>query len=187
MKKAYTLVEILVVMVIVGVLTAMGVYAYNYFKKVVEINQSINSVASSIKETKNFAKNNSITGDVPAPDLLNKKLAYKIDVVNNTLRRSFCSIPITQNWDDSNLIVSCYASYKDIDLKQKLHDNVVFTAISGQCDNIIFENLTGKIIFRSGNSALIAKSCSIKVSYLNDNILSKIIIIDGINGNIETK
>src|SRR3972149_11416470 len=76
-KTAFTLVELLVVMAIIGAMLAMGIYAMVQFRRTIQLQQATSQILGIIKETQNLAKNNTLAKDVTAdPNFNNLSFGY---------------------------------------------------------------------------------------------------------------
>ena len=148
--SAFTLVELLVVLGIVGVLFGTGLYGMSQFRSSMEADQGTNQVLSILRAEQNKAKNNVVVES----DLLSKiaitdysnyvfGIRFHFDGIGGMFK-SICWRAIGDlNWV---LNANCTASPQSVMVNGP---GVTFsTSVGGgtACEDVVFENLSEKII-----------------------------------------
>ena len=183
---AYTIVELMVVMVIIGVLMGLSIYGMLQFRRITEADQAVKDLVSVIKETKTRAKNNTIDTQNNDPKLLfTNNFGYIIRFVaaQDQVFRSICNKRASEPlW---NPLVDCpvLGFQKDV-LKQSSFTNITYNT-SGTCDAILFENLTERMFLVKSSSLVLlpTTSCEVKVVYKDTGEVFRKITFDSTTGN----
>lgn len=170
-KSGYSLLEILVVMIIIGVLLFLLVNGFIAFRKTFELQQNTSQVSAILKQTRTFSDNNilpdSIANDPVDADAL---YGYRLDFRDNTIRRSICR-RLDIGWSECIL---------EENLMSKKSGQIVFDVT--ECPMILFTNFSGDILTSSDNGVTYRDVgvCEIKVrhSQSDENDIYRIIKID---------
>ncbi len=153
-SKAFSVIEILVVLAITAVLIGLSIFGMLQFRRVVEADQAVNDLVSVIKETKTRAKNNTVDtkNGFVAADMIDHNYGYFLQFDSLQVKRYTCKKPRNQSvWVPST---DCLTSNGE-KLKKESFSNVGFDNLA-VCDGILIENLTEKVIVYIGNSPLLA-------------------------------
>ncbi len=174
MKKAFTLLEILIVMTIIGLLIAIGTGGLLVLRENTEAEQATNEVLALLKETQTKAKNNTIPfshNEDPAQFAAAKNRNYAFIITSATvdgrliLQRRICWKPITTpetSWNSIALTTTnCTTTddlipprFQNIELENA---GTYGVPVNPACpltppSAIVFENLTGKIFSKTDSS-----------------------------------
>lgn len=180
MKKAFSLLEILIVMVIIGLLIAIGAGGLIVFRENTEAEQATNEVLALLKETQTKAKNNTIPfshnqDSTQFAAAKNRNYAFIITSTSVSgrliLQRRICWKPITTpetSWNSIILDTTNCTTVEDLIPPKFLNIEVENAGTYGVPVNpicpltppsaIVFENLTGKI-FNKTDSTEAALNC----------------------------
>lgn len=161
--KAFSVLEILIVLLIIGALIGLGVYSLLQLRRVLEADQATKDFISIIKETKNLAKNNSINEDTDKARLLTHNFGYKLLFNNNTISRALCRKPFGYAWDSASVLCD-----EAINLKNSRYGNILLEPIANNCNAVIFENLTEKMFLLRDNTLILDNQCRIKIIFADD-------------------
>jgi type II secretory pathway pseudopilin PulG len=187
-KKAYTILELLIVMGIVSVTVALSIYGMLQFRRLAEADQAVTDIVSSIKETKNRAKNNTIDtkNNLDLSILVKNNFGYLLKFDTDQVTRYTCTKLRTATW---NAISTTQCITNKEELKKSSFSNIGFESATPGCDGFLLENLTEKISITNVNviNAGIT-ACTINVILKDDsNAVTKIfrrISVNTITGNI---
>lgn len=176
-KKAYTFLEILVVMAIIAILLYMLIQVIAAFRKNLELQQASDQITIGISETKNSSSNNILPDNlVPAP---NEIYGYSLEVIDDRLIRSTCVRDVSSStW-------ICGSVGPQVDLINNVLANVKLTTTG--CDNILMINLTGDI--KLGNSGIYTDTgtCEVALSHGEDSRIFRTFVFDSVKNNSEIK
>lgn len=180
MKRAFTLVEILVSMAIISALVGLGIVSLSQFRRTMEADQAGDAIMAGIKETKNLAKNNSVNGITSGSEMLNKNFAYKLTFEGNTVYRQLCSKGFTDPWGSPNCLGT------KVDLKPSSFSNVLLAPqADSPCDIVYIENLTEKMYaFKSTvPTTEVTSPCKIDLVFKDNSEKYRTLVIKPANGN----
>lgn len=143
--KAFTIIELVVVLGIIGLVGTLGIYGMVTFRRVVQTREAANELIGVAKETRNMAKNNTITKDA---DTDNYVYAWSLtfDETSNQLKRYLCRQPIGTS---TPTVWTCPATTGATvqPLKSVIFSDVNYDLTqANSCKRIIFENLTGDLL-----------------------------------------
>lgn len=176
-KKAYTFLEILVVMAIIAILLYMLIQVIAAFRKNLELQQASDQITIGISETKNLSNNNILPdGLIPAT---NEVYAYSLEVVSNRFIRSTCVRDIlSSTW-------TCGSVGPQVDLVNSKLANIKLT--SAGCDNILMINLTGDIKLGNSGVYIDTGTCEIALSHGEDSRIFRTFVFNSEENNSEIK
>lgn len=157
-KKAYTFLEILVVMGIIAVLLYMLIQVIAAFRRNLELQQASDQITIGISETKNLSNNN-ILPDSLIPSS-NEIYGYSLEVLNYRLVRTTCVRDI------SDTTWNCGSVGPQVDLVTDKLVNIKLSAAG--CDNVLMINLTGDIKLGNAGSYSDVGVCEISLSHGED-------------------
>lgn len=167
-KKAFTLLEIMVVLGVIAFLFGLGTIALIRFRNYTQLTTSYNELVSSLKSLQNKAKNSvassAISSDIPnaVPDL------YTLRVENNSYDFFDCMIL------SDRLNCSTLSQQESV-----IMPSGVQLQIEG-CIGIAFERLTGNIDLVQTNGALFTAdptgSCTIRLTQTSLGDLRSIVV-----------
>lgn len=160
-KKAFSLIEILVVLLIISGLIGIGIYSMLQLRRVLEADQATKEFITIIKETKNLAKNNSINFEADKSQLLTHNFGYKLIFKDETIYRALCKKSFDGTWNQA-------ICDTPIELKSSRYGNILLQTINNNCNEVIFENLTEKMYFITNNTLLAEDECRIKIIFADD-------------------
>ena len=85
-SKAYTLLELLVVLVIVGTLLGLGVFAISRFRQVILVSNTAKEIQLNLSQARRYAINNVLTSDGKSPE------GYYLEILNNDYSLGSCEV-----------------------------------------------------------------------------------------------
>lgn len=173
--KAFTLVELLIVMAIIGMATALGIAGMISFRRAVLLQQSSEEFLTTLKETRSFAENNVLPF---AANSSSKIYAYSIIFKggnNGKLERRLCSL------DTNTPGATWLCSPNGTNLKSDAFNDMEYVLNRPLgCEEILIENLTGDILIkRKLNQDYIDERCQIMIKHESIDKTNVIIDIDG--------
>lgn len=165
MKKGFTMLEILVVLAIVGMLFGLGTAGLLRLKDTMNAEQGLNDITSFLKSEKNKANINVISESLKANAIYSNlrnyifgtKLTFILDNSSLVMYKTTCWRSPTASWDFSNNI-QCINPSGSIKSIGGIMFNTTGIDPTLTCSEVIFENLTEKIILKGGKS-----KCSINI------------------------
>ena len=174
-KKAFTLVELLVVMAIIGAMLAMGIYAMVQFRRTIQLQQATSQILGIIKETQNLAKNNTLAKDVTAdPNFNNLSFGYFLVFKDFNIYRTLGKRVQGpgQNWTIRDPLTTN-------GLKSDIFGDVQI--IPDNCYAVVFINLTGDIIIQQTQASIpqdLNTSCRLQIKHTQEAAFYKVISIN---------
>jgi prepilin-type N-terminal cleavage/methylation domain-containing protein len=193
-KKAFTLMEIIVVLAIMAVILGLGINMFISMSKSTTMTEATGDVISILKETQNMAKNNNLpkteTAMLKAQSVYYYVVEFKSSAtspygnINRYLFRKKSGV-----WDTSptNPIQT------ESGIKSKALSNIVnYQKDTSECSYVMFENLTGRIFVSKGNTQATLNAentynepttdCKLTVNLATDSNFKKQIYINAANG-----
>lgn len=174
-QKAFTLIEILMVMGVIALIGAIGVYGLTRFRANIEVQTAFNDIFSLLKTLQNNARNSvsvNIGGNQFTPDY------YSVKFENNNYTVYAC------NKSGPNIICptnNALDTYRGIGIQ-----NVTITYPAQQCEFIAFERLSGDIVdVRGGPNWDISGNTMCTILILNSVGDSRRIIVNLVNNTLE--
>lgn len=182
-NKAFTLLEILVVMAIIAVIMYMIVQAMANFRRSVELQQASDQIVSAINETKNFASNNILPDDVSVSEDSDKIFAYRLTPAGNNIIRDVCAKTVTTlstSWE-------CNVSTRSDKLVSDFLQNVVIESVG--CSDALLINLTNDWQYRLNYSLdyIDNNFCEFTLSHREDARVFRTFIFDAEKNTFEIK
>lgn len=163
-NKAFSLVEIMIVLAIIGVLMGLGIYAMTQLRRTLEADQAVQDFSSIIKETEARAKNNTVPNGTAKSQLISNNYGYLLKFSEaEGIVRWVCHKALSDGWQDvvNDIETKCEAresliaaSYGNIKMKP---DN---------CNSVIIENLTERMYFFDNSTGVIG-DCEVTVNLSN--------------------
>ncbi len=175
MKKAYTIIEVLVVMSIITVLMTLALLGLTELRRVLDADQATKDILSQIKETKNFAKNNNVSQETNRKNLINRQYGYRLQFIDGTIKRSLCNKEFSANWSSAICTTP-------IDLKLSSYKNIRLQQANANCNTVIFENLTEKVEFLQNNIISNIETCVIEIRLIDTDTKYRDLVFNRING-----
>lgn len=186
-KKLYgfSLIEILAVMVIMGVLMALGFAAFTSFSRNTTVSEATGNALSILQETQSMAKNNSLPSSVLPQDKVNSVFYYMVE-----FKHSSGKGVINRYLYKMDVALGQYGlvGNPENNLQSNLNGTIVYH--DGETSCVVFEAVSGKLwaaVARATscqiNSVLAdGKTSNLEISVgLDDTDLSKVIYIDTAN------
>ena len=156
---AFTILELIIVLAIVGLVSGLAIYGFLTFRAIVETRQAVNEVITVTKETRNLAKNNVL------PKTANTDLYYYAYVLTfdeaNNLNRYLCTRPKV-----GAPVWTCPVATQE-KLKSSLYKQINYSLVlNSSCHRILFENLTGDmLISKRKNYTFADADCILKLTH----------------------
>lgn len=148
-KKAFTLVEILAVMAIIGVLAAISVAGLVFLRSVVELDQATDNIVSIFRTYQNKARNSAIsenrfhsTGSVPQSKVDGFGIHFNLSPQYFSIRYCY----------DTGTGFDC-TGFETNQTRPEAYGNVTVTATPGSCKILVFERLTGQVYAMNNQSS----------------------------------
>lgn len=144
--KAFTLVEIMVVMAIIATLLVVGIGSFSLLRNSVELDQATNEFISIIRTMQNRARNSATSAVLAALNPTNPLLArvdgfavYIDSTSQYSLRYCFASAGA------GSTTYNC-SGYELPNAKPATYSNITVQAVGGgSCNGIVFDKLSGDI------------------------------------------
>jgi len=195
-KKAFTLVELMVVMVITGVILALGIISYKNFSDSASLTEATGNVVTILQQTQSMARNNETPKNgttISVNDKISKTFYYLL-VFNNDTSGGHIS-RLVYMYSKASLSNPWQVVSTENDLELKLSGLFNYGNVTGDCKQILFEGLTGKIMASiSINYDSVDKvysdlttSCNITVNPVGTASSNKIIYVNVSLGNYGIK
>jgi prepilin-type N-terminal cleavage/methylation domain-containing protein len=158
--KAFTLIELIMVMAIIATLAIMGVYGLTRFRGFLELQTSYNDIVSIIKTIQNSARNSIQLNDGTTPEY------YTISFTDNKYSLLSCNN------------ANCISVSSSTDIQIGSSPRVV--VVNENCSNIAFGRLTGNIVsINISGSSIIDSSISCRFTIRNlDTLDERILLVD---------
>ncbi|HLD03307.1 MAG TPA: prepilin-type N-terminal cleavage/methylation domain-containing protein [Candidatus Dojkabacteria bacterium] len=177
-KTAFTLVELLVVMAIIGAMLAMGIYAMVQFRRTIQLQQATSQILGIIKETQNLAKNNTLEKNVVADANFDKySFGYFLVFKDFNIYRA-----LGQRLQGPGEVWRIRGSLPATGLKSDIFAEVQIKPVN--CYAVVFINLTGDIIIQQTAANVpqdIDTSCRLQIQHTQEAAIYKVIDINIIN------
>lgn len=166
-REAFTLVELLVVMGIIGSVMVLGIWGMLSLQRTVELQQASSDINAILKETRSKAENNvfpasfTVTDNVSYDDVYAYSVRFGQDAEGlSYVGRDLCI------WNDPN--------WDCTEIDGSLNPENIFTDIkyvsSGEddlCAAIMFVNLTGDMLIDNGSGGYITDgTCDIFIKHM---------------------
>jgi len=158
--KAFTMIELLVVLSIIGIIFALIISGMFGVQRAIQVQLAIEEVMAVLKETRSLAENNTLT----ATEIGNTDLIYgfHISFAGNDMNRKKCL------FDEGVGVWDCSAGIDQSQKSKSLGDIEYFIDPSPRC-NFIFENLSGDIFVDNGIAGPVSyddkESCRVQIRY----------------------
>lgn len=181
----FSLIEILAVMVIMGLLMALGFAAFTSFSRNTTVSEATGNALSILQETQSMAKNNSLPSSVTPQDKVNSVFYYMVEFKNlsgkGVINRYLYKMDVTFG-------LYSLVGNSENNLQTGLAETIIYN--DGETSCVVFEGVSGKLWAAMASTSACSisytlangKTSNLEVSVgLEDTDLSKIIYIDTAN------
>ncbi len=175
-KKAYTFLEILIVMGIIAVLLYMLIQVIAAFRRNLELQQASDQITIGISETKNLSNNNILPDSlIPTTTQI---YGYSLEVVNYRLVRSTCVRDVASTtWN-------CGGVGPQVDL---VSDKLPNVKLSSNGCNVLMINSTGDIKLGNAGAYSDVGDCEFSLSHGEDPENFRTFVFNSEKNNTEIK
>jgi prepilin-type N-terminal cleavage/methylation domain-containing protein len=179
--KAFTLLELLVVMLIVAVLVGLGVDSLLRFRSMTELKEEGKQIVTLLDLMKNSAKN-----DVRDIDLGHEYKGFRFNFATNEIWSCFDRYPtegiVTEKWDCTSGDLPPALSNYEIFFNKGFGADAGLISGGFECEAVYFESLTGDVLVQFDQAGLPTLSTNSKcyIPYTDYSIrFTHYLLVDG--------